>query len=95
MSSPDKQFQPGVILHEVIVGCMRAKGMTLGAWCEVNDIPRSTVTTVTHGQMSGPRGQLILDRLLKAAGPDMVAAAYRQRILREAKRVAADAEDAA
>lgn len=89
MEVQNKQFQPGVMLHEVIVGCFRAKGFSFSGWCEANGIAISTARQATYGQMAGPRGKALLDRMITAAGPEIVEAAYRERIEREADRVKA------
>ena len=89
MKSQNKPFLPGQILHEVIVGCLRAKGLNFGEWCQANEIHVSTARNATYGQSSGPRGQAILDRLIEAADPDLVAAAYKSRMRQEADRATA------
>jgi len=54
----NKMFQPGTILHEVIVGAFRAKGTSCSAWCGENDVPRNTARAVTYGQSGGETGNV-------------------------------------
>lgn len=80
-------FQPGVILHEVIVGVFRSSGTTLGAWCQDQGIHPATVASANYGQSGGAKGRALLDKVIDAAGREMVISAYRKRMLLEAERV--------
>lgn len=82
-----KDFQPGTILHEVIVGAFRAKGTSFRAWCDENGVNYSTARLATYGQSGGERGRRMLDNMIRDAGPDVVAAAYRQRMMAEVKMI--------
>ncbi|MCL6285581.1 hypothetical protein M3P21_18790 [Ruegeria sp. 2012CJ41-6] len=86
--APNKiPFQPGTILHEVIAGFFRATCTSFEVWCRENDIHPSTARNATYGQSSGERGAELRERIIDAAGRDLVAAAYRQRMLAEARRL--------
>jgi len=87
MSFQQIMFQPGKILNEVIVGCMRANGSTLEDWCRKNKVGRDSAMAATFGRSSGPRGQELLAAMIDAAGRDAVKEAYRRRILAEAARL--------
>lgn len=87
MALSDNMFQPGVILHEVIAGVLKAKGTSFDAWCQNNEINRSSARQATYGQSGGDRGKAILSRLINDAGRDVVALSYRARIEAEAKRL--------
>lgn len=87
MPNNEKTFQPGVILHTVIVGVFRSSGTTLGAWCTENGINPSKARTATYGQAGGPEGQKLLDRIINAAGREMVEQSYARRMIEEAKRI--------
>jgi hypothetical protein len=87
MPNDDKSFQPGVILHTVIVGVFRSSGTTLGAWCTENKVSPSVARTATYGQAGGPEGRKLLDRIINAAGREMVERAYAERVKRHAVRV--------
>ncbi len=95
MAFQNKVFQPGIILHEVITGALRAKGGNLSEWCKSNNLSVTTVRNVTFGQSAGPRSQGVLDRLIDDAGREVVAAAYRIRMDAEARKLAQTAKVAA
>ena len=84
----NKMFQPGAILHEVIVGALRAKGTSLAGWCQQNDVNLASAKSATYGQSGGIRGRAILQALIDEAGITVVEAAYRQRMLMEAEKLA-------
>jgi hypothetical protein len=84
----NKMFQPGTILHEVIVGAFRAKGTSFRAWCDQNGINYSTARLATFGQSGGERGKELLNSMIEDAGPAIVEAAYRERMLMEADKLA-------
>ncbi len=87
----NKMFQPGTILHEVIVGAFRANGTSFRAWCDQNGINYSTARLATYGQSGGERGQELLNTMIEDAGPTVVEAAYRKRMLVEAEKLAGTA----
>jgi hypothetical protein len=87
MTLSDNIFQPGVILHEVIAGALKAKGMSFDAWCSDNGINRSTARQATYGQSGGDRGKALLERMIKDAGRDVVVLSYKTRIAAEVKRL--------
>ena len=83
----NKMFQPGTILHEVIDGAFRSAGTSFGAWCAENDIHASTARNATYGQSAGDHGQKLRERIIDAAGRDLVTIAYRKRMLMEAEKL--------
>lgn len=87
MPVKNKTFQPGAILHEVIDGAFRSSGTGFAAWCEENDVHPSTARNATHGQSSGPRGAELLERIIDAAGRDVVTMAYTKRMVMEAGKL--------
>ena len=89
MAVKNNSFQPGAVLHEVIVGAFRASGSSFEAWCKANAVHTSTARMATYGQSGGDKGQALLDRIIDAAGRDVVALSYRARIERHAAEVAA------
>jgi len=74
------EFQPGAILHEVIVGAFRARGLTFEGWCHQNGMSTANGRNATFGQSRGKIGKFNLDRIIDAAGREFVADAYRRRI---------------
>lgn len=89
MAVKNKSFQPGAVLHEVIVGAFRASGSSFEAWCKENGVHTSTARMATYGQSGGDKGQALLDQIIEAAGPDTVMVSYRARIEKHAAEVAA------
>lgn len=74
------EFQPGAILHEVVVGAFRARGLTFEGWCKENGLTPTNGRQATFGQSRGPAGQRTLDRILEAGGREFIRDAYRRRL---------------
>lgn len=87
MAKTEKIFQPGTILHEVIVGTFRSSGSSFEAWCRANDVKPSTARTATYGQAGGEVGSAMLNRIIDAAGRELVEMAYSKRVIREAAKL--------
>lgn len=79
---PDQPFpyQPGAMLHEAIVGAFRARGANFEVWITEHGITPASARAATFGQSRGPTGSNLLARLIEAAGPDVVRAAYYRRM---------------
>lgn len=80
MSQKDPEFQPGAILHEVLVGAFRARGTSFEGWCNENGITPGNARSATFGQSRGELGKKTLERLIEAAGIEFVRDAYRRRV---------------
>jgi len=80
MSRSAPEFQPGAILHEVIVGAFRARGLTFEGWCQENGISPSNGRQCTFGQSRGVTGKRNLERIIDAAGRDFIRDAYMRRL---------------
>ena len=80
MSGIIGKFQRGAILHEVLVGALRAKGDTFHAWCLRHGVNPNVARNATFGQSRGPAGTGIVERMVQAADPDFVERAYRNRL---------------
>lgn len=89
MAFQNKMFQPGAVLHEVIVGAFRSAGSSLEAWCAANNVHPSTARNATYGQSGGDKGREMLARIIDAAGRDVVAVSYYKRMVAEAERLKA------
>lgn len=87
MAFQNKMFQPGAVLHEVIVGAFRSAGSSFEAWCAENNVHPSTARNATFGQSGGDKGRELRARIIEAAGRDVVAVAYAKRISTEAERL--------
>jgi len=84
MSRKEPEFQPGVLLHEVIVGAFRVSGRTFDGWCKENGITQADARNFTFGQSRGERGARELQRIIDGAGRDLVTMLYSQRLLEHA-----------
>ncbi|MEM6372338.1 MAG: hypothetical protein AAF727_06115 [Pseudomonadota bacterium] len=84
MALSTTELKPGVILHEVIVGCFKASGTTFDAWCREQGIHRSTAINATYGQSGGDKGKKLLREMIAAAGCEQVHAAYNNRVQKHA-----------
>lgn len=87
MAVKNKMFQPGRILHEVIVGAFRAQGTSFAEWCRNEGVNVNTASLATYGQSGGARGQDLLNRMIADANPAIVEAAYTKRMLMEAAKL--------
>ncbi len=74
------EFQPGAILHEVIVGAFRARGTTFEGWCQENGMTPTNGRNATFGQSRGPVGKRNLERIIEAAGREFIRDAYLRRV---------------
>jgi hypothetical protein len=80
MTQPDFKFQPGAMLHDAIIGAFRAHGGSFDVWLAENGIPPTSARSVTFGMSKGPKGVALLNRLIDAAGRDVVKAGYMARL---------------
>lgn len=87
MSPKPFEIQPGAILHDAVVGTFRAHGGSFEGWCAANGVTPSNARNATFGQSRGPKGRVLLDRLIDAAGRDFVLRAYAARIETYARHV--------
>lgn len=87
MANRTKLYQPGVILHQVIDGCLRANGSSFARWCNENDVAHGAGRNATYGISSGPRGQEIVEAMIASAGRAEVIAAYSRRMQLEAEKL--------
>lgn len=80
MTDYNQIYQRGEILHDAVMGAFRASGDSFEVWCKNNDTTPSTARNVTYGQMKGPIGRALLNRLITEAGPDVVHVGYMTRL---------------
>lgn len=85
MSENQYPYQPGVIFYDVILGLIRARGMSFEGWCAENSITPSAMRNAVFGQSGGARGQELRSRIIESAGSDLVRQAYTQRIKHHAE----------
>lgn len=77
-------YQPGVILYDVIIGLLRARGTTFAAWCKELQIGESSARNALYGQSSGSRGQELRHNVIERAGRNLVEQAYSERVYQHA-----------
>ena len=87
MSVKKRMFQQGTILNEVVVGIFRANGTTLSKWCTQNNVSPTQAQNALCGTSSGTNGLALMERLVDAAGRDVVEVAYRKRIQMHAEAI--------
>lgn len=80
MARNHPEFQPGAILHDAIMGVMKARRLSLEDWCAANGCTPSAIRNATYGQGRGPKGRALLDKLLETVGRDLVRPAYEHRL---------------
>lgn len=87
MQQNDFSFQPGSMLHDAVVGAFRAGGRSFELWCSENGVHSGVARNATFGQSRGPTGRALLERIIEAAGRDVVRAAYVARMERHCREV--------
>jgi len=73
-------YQPGVILYDVIIGLLRARGTSFSAWCKELEIKESSARNALYGQSGGRRGKELRENVIGRAGRDLVERAYCERV---------------
>lgn len=80
MSEKSFPFQPGVLLHDAVMGAFRAQGLSFENWLVEQGIPPATARGATFGQSKGPKGKALLARILEKANPEIVRTLYVERL---------------
>lgn len=80
MSEKAVRFQPGLILHDAILGAMRASGRSFESWCQERGMAPGAGRGVTHGTQRGPKARELLAQMIADAGPDVVEVGYLTRL---------------
>ena len=81
MARKPPEFQPGLVLHEVISGAFRARGTSLEAWCKENGLTPMNVRNAAFGVSRTDAAKTTLDRVMDAAGREFILKIYRDRML--------------
>lgn len=87
MAETQFPFQPGVMLHDAIVGAFRASGTSFEVWCTERRINPSNARNTTYGINKGPKGRAMLAQMIADAGPAIVEAGYLARLQRHVATV--------
>ena len=80
MSQNPYPFQPGAMLHDAIMGALRAKGVSFGGWCRENNLDPGNTKCTTCGVNNGIKSQRKLRQLIEYAGPEAVRFHYEARL---------------
>lgn len=91
MADAEMKLEPGVILNEVVSGCLRAAGTNVYKWCRENGVNRASAKQALFGQAGGDRGKALLARMIEAAGREQVEMTYRKRIEEHAAAISGEA----
>lgn len=73
-------FQPGAMLHDAILGALRASGSTFEGWCAKNKVNPSNARNATCGVRRGPKAEALLAGIIADAGPEVVEVGYLTRL---------------
>ena len=84
MSRKHPEFQPGLILLDVLTGAFRASGSTFETWCKENGLSSMNVRNAALGQSRSEAAKKALDKAIEAAGRDFILKVYRDRVLAHA-----------
>ncbi|PCH67058.1 MAG: hypothetical protein COC12_12050 [Rhodobacteraceae bacterium] len=91
MAENHTKFEPGALLHDAIMGAFRTSGSSCNAWCGTYGITAMTARNASLGLTRSPVGKKILHDMIEAAGPDLVALAYRKRVRKHLGEIEEDA----
>lgn len=81
MARKQPEFQPGLILHEVISGALRAQGTSLEAWSKENGLTPMNVRNASFGVSRTDEARRVLNMAIDAAGRDFILKVYRDRMV--------------
>lgn len=84
MSRKMLEFQPGLILLDVLAGAFRASGTTFEGWCKDNGLSGMNVRNAALGQSRSDAAKKALEKAIDAAGREVVLKVYRDRVLAHA-----------
>ncbi len=84
MTRKPLEFQPSLILLDVLIGAFRARGTTFEAWCKENNVTTMNVRNAALGGSQSPMAVKVLEKTIDAAGREFVLKMYRDRMLEHA-----------
>ena len=87
MSRKTPEFQPSLILLDVLTGAFRARGTTFEGWCKENGLVPMNVRNAALGSSRTDAARGVLERAIDAAGRDFVAQVYRDRVIEHAHQL--------
>lgn len=87
MARKHPEFQPGLILLDVLSGAFRARGTTLEGWCKANGQSGMNARGAALGISKSEQAKKLLESMVDAAGRDFVFQVYRDRIVEHAAQL--------
>lgn len=87
MARKQTEFQPGLILLDVLSGAFRARGTTLEGWCKANGLSGMNARGAALGTSKSEQAKKLLEQMVEAAGSDFVFQAYRDRVVEHAAQL--------
>ena len=91
MPYASEKLQSGRILNDAVLAAFRMQGMTLSGWCRKNGVYPTNARNVLLGVWNGPKGRVLLDRLIEVGGRERVEKLYRERMEIEVAKNQGDA----
>ena len=76
-------LQPGAMFLAAWRGCMMVQGMTLADWARQNDISQQVLRQIATGTINGPKGKAVREKMIEAAGRELLVKAIADRWQRE------------
>lgn len=87
MSRKPPEFQPSLILLDVLTGAFRARGTTFEGWCKANGLTPMNVRNAALGSSRTDLAKKLLEQAIDAAGRDFVTKVYRDRMIEHAAQL--------
>lgn len=87
MSRKPQEFQPGLILLDVLSGAFRARGTTFEGWCNENGLSTMNVRNAALGGSKSDMAKKTLEKAIDAAGREFVTKVYRDRVVEHAAQL--------
>lgn len=87
MARKHPEFQPGLILLDVLSGAFRARGTTFEGWCKERGLSTMNARNAALGASKSDLAKKTLEQLIEGAGRDFVLKVYRDRVIEHAAQL--------
>jgi hypothetical protein len=87
MARKNPEFQPSLILLDVLSGAFRARGTTLEGWCKASGFSGMNARGAALGISKSDEAKKLLELMIDAAGRDFVFQIYRDRVVEHAAQL--------
>lgn len=87
MTRKAPEFQPGLILLDVLSGAFRARGTTLEGWCKDQGLSGMNMRNAALGASKSELAKKWLEKAIEAAGREFVLKVYRDRVVEHAMQL--------